>query len=242
MFKNRDNIGWLVFLGMAFLLLEILFFNRGLIFSLFIAGVMIYLARKYSGKKRGRILFISGILFLVISLLNMITFKFILFVILLHFFYQYISSKKHPKTISPHLTEPEEYNQEEILIRTKPLFENIFLGQQKTPIHVYEWNDINIQAGIGDTVIDLSLTMLPKGETVIFIRNLIGNIQILVPYETEVSVDHSSIVGSASVFGVREPRFFNHVFQMKPPGYNLAEQKVKILTSLIVGHLEVNRT
>ena len=43
------------------------------------------------------------------------------------------------------------------MIRTEPLFENIFLGQQKTPNGVYEWNDINIQAGIGDTVIDLSL-------------------------------------------------------------------------------------
>jgi lia operon protein LiaF len=243
MFKNTKNdyIGWVAIIGIIILLLEILFFNRGLIFSLFIAGGMIYLGRRYTGKKRGKILFFGGIIFLCLSLLNMITFKFLLFAILLHFFIQFLNSKKHPNKISPYITEPEKTYQEEPLIKTKPLFENIFLGQQKTPIGVYEWNDVNIQAGIGDTVIDLSLTMLPKGETVILIRNLIGNIQILVPYETEVCVHHSSIAGSAAVFGIREPRIFNQVFQLKTPGYDAAEQKVKIFTSLIVGNLEVSR-
>lgn len=35
MFKNAKNdyLGWLVMVGMVILLLEILFFNRGLIFS-----------------------------------------------------------------------------------------------------------------------------------------------------------------------------------------------------------------
>lgn len=243
MFKNKKNdyIGWVAFIGIVILLMEILFFNRGLIFSLFIAGGMIYLGRKYTGKKRGKILFFVGIVFFVLSLLNMLTFKFLLFAILLHFFIQFLNSKKHPRKISPFFTEPEKTHQEEPLIKTKPLFENIFLGQQKTPPNVYEWNDVNIQAGIGDTVIDLSLTILPKGETVIFIRNLIGNIHILIPYETEVCVHHSSIAGTVAVLGVREPRIFNQVFQLKTPGYDAAEQKVKILTSLIVGNIEVSR-
>ena len=56
---------------------------------------------------------------------------------------------------------------------------------------MYEWNDVNIQAGIGDTVIDLSYTVLPKGETVIFIRNVMGKVTIMIPYDVEVSVNHS---------------------------------------------------
>ncbi|NRD78085.1 cell wall-active antibiotics response protein [Bacillus sp. BRMEA1] len=243
MFKNTkdDHIGWLAFMGILILLLEILFFNRGLIFSLFIAGGMIYLGRKKHGKKKGKILFFGGIFFFVISLLNLMTFKFLILAILLHFFIQYLNSKKEPRKISPTFSEPGKFTHEETLIKTKPLFENIFLGQQKTPQAVYEWNDVNIQAGIGDTVIDLSYTMLPKGETVILIRNLIGNIHILVPYETEISVHHSSIAGAATVFGVKEMRNFNQVFQLKTPGYDSSEQKVKIFTSLIVGNLEVSR-
>ena len=203
---------------------------------------MIYLGRKRAGKKIGKILFIGGIIFFVLSIVNMMTFKFLLVAILLHFFIQFLNAKKNPKKLTPEY----HYNrnqpsQEETMIRTEPLFENIVLGQQKTPPGAYEWNDVNIQAGIGDTIIDLSFTMLPKGETVIFIRNLIGNIQILVPYDIDVSIQHSCIVGSSTVFEEHDSKLFNRVLHLKTPGYETAEQKVKIFTSLVVGNLEVSR-
>ncbi len=238
---KNDYIGWLVLIGAVILLLEILFFNKGLIFSLLISGGLIYLGRKRSGKKFRKLLFFAGIIIFVISILNMMTFKFLLLAILLHFFIQLLNSKKQPAKIAPEMIKAEQKPQEETLIASKPLFENLFFGQQKTPYGVYEWNDVNIQAGIGDTIVDLSFTVLPKGETVIFIRNLIGNIQILVPYEMEVSVHHSSIAGTTTVFGSREAKNFNHSFQLKTAGYDQADQKVKIFTSLIVGNLEVSR-
>jgi lia operon protein LiaF len=243
MFKNKKNdyIGWMVIIGAIILALEILFFNSGLIFSLFISGGMIYLGRKRAGKKKGKILFIGGIIFLAISLLNMMTFKFLLIAILLHFFIQFLNTKKHPKKILPEINDSEPPLHEETMIRSEPLFENIVLGQQKTPSGAFEWNDVNIQAGIGDTIIDLSFTMLPKGETVIFIRNLIGNIQILVPYDIDVSVQHSCIMGSTTVFEHHDSKLFNRVLQLKTPGYETAEHKVKIFTSLVVGNLEVSR-
>ncbi|MCM3765015.1 cell wall-active antibiotics response protein LiaF [Neobacillus niacini] len=243
MFKNNKNdyTGWLVFIGFAVLLLELLFFNEGLIFSLFIAGGMIYLGRRKPEKKLSKLLFFGGIAFLVVNVFSMMTFRFLLLAILLHFFIQYLNSKKQPQKMTVNLSKPGDTPKQETLVKTKPLFENIFLGQQKTPPGVYEWNDVNIQAGIGDTIIDLSYTMLPKGETVIFIRNLIGNVQILVPYEYEASVQHSCLVGSAMVFENQEPRMFNQSFQLRTPGYEQAEQKVKIVTSLIVGNLEVTR-
>ncbi|MEH7335378.1 cell wall-active antibiotics response protein LiaF [Neobacillus drentensis] len=241
--KNKKNeyTGWLVVIGAVVLLLEILFFNPGLIFSLFVSGGMIYLGRKWAGKKKGKVLFYGGIVFFAISILSMKTFKFLLFAILLHYIIQFYQSKKNPKKIPLVLTESDKVPHEETLIKSKPLFENIFFGQQKTPAGAYEWNDINIQAGIGDTSIDLSYTMLPKGETVIFIRNIIGNIQIQVPYELEVSVHHSCLTGSTSVFDHHESKVFNQVFLLKTPGYETAEQKVKIFTSLLVGNLEVSR-
>jgi lia operon protein LiaF len=243
MLKNAksDYTGWLVIIGVVVLLLEILFFNSGLIFSLLFAGLLIYFGRKKAGKKSGKILFFGGIIFLLISIFHMMTFRFLLLAILLHFIIQYSHSKKKPAMISLDIKEAEQVPQEETVIKTKPLFNNIFLGQQKTPVGVYEWNDINIQSGIGDTVIDLSYTVLPKGETVIFIRNIIGNIQVQVPYEIEVSVHHSSIVGSTTVLENHQSQVFNQVFQLKTPGYDDAEQKVKIFTSLLVGNLEVSR-
>ncbi|MFK9095442.1 cell wall-active antibiotics response protein LiaF [Bacillus salipaludis] len=243
MFKNTKNdyVGWLAIIGIVILLLEILFFNRGLIFSLFISGGMIYLGRKRAGKRLGKILFIGGIIFFVLSIVNMMTFKFLLLAILLHFFIQFLTAKKQPKRISPDFIKPEQAQQEETLIKSEPLFGNIFLGQQKTPVGVYEWKDVNIQTGVGDTIIDLSYTMLPKGETVIFIRNIIGNVQILVPYEIDVSIHHSCVIGSTTIFDSHESKIFNQVFQLKTPGFDQSEQKVKIFTSLVVGNLEVSR-
>jgi lia operon protein LiaF len=122
MFKNTkyDYIGWMVIIGVIILAMEILFFNSGLIFSLFISGGLIYLGRKRAGKKRGKILFIVGIIFLGISLLNMMTFKFLLIAILLHFFIQFLNAKKHPKKISPEIITSalEPTQQDETLIKS----------------------------------------------------------------------------------------------------------------------------
>ncbi|MEH6991342.1 cell wall-active antibiotics response protein LiaF [Neobacillus drentensis] len=243
MLKNAKNdyTGWLVVIGVVVLLLEILFFNSGLIFSLLFSGGLIYLSRRKTGKKSGKVFFLAGIIILLISVFSMMTFRFLLLAILLHFIIQYSNSKKNPNKITLDIKESEQAGQEETLIKTKPLFENIFFGQQKTPSGVYEWNDINIQSGIGDTIIDLSYTVLPKGETIIFVRNIIGNIQIQVPYEIEVSVHHSCVVGSTTVLENHQSQVFNQAFQLKTGGYDQAEQKVKIFTSLLVGNLEVSR-
>ncbi|MDP4085572.1 MAG: cell wall-active antibiotics response protein LiaF [Bacillota bacterium] len=243
MFKNlkNDYMGWMIIIGGIILILEILFFNRGLIFSLFVSGGMIYLGRKRGTKKKGKILFWGGIIFFCASVFNMITFKFFLLAILFHFLIQFALSKKNPKKHSPIFVEPKKKPHEDSIIMGKPLLDNVLFGQQKTPNGVYEWNDINIQAGIGDTVIDLSYTVFPKGETVIFIRNIIGNIHILVPYEVEVNIHHSVIAGSTSVFDFHQSKIFNQVFHLKTPGYDFVDQKVKIFTSLLVGNIEVER-
>jgi lia operon protein LiaF len=202
---------------------------------------MIYLGRNKVGRKKGNILFWAGIVFFCASIFNMITFKFFLLAILLHFFIQYTQSKKNPKTLAPVLVEPERTEQEETVIIQKPILDNTIFGQQKTPMGIYEWDDINIQAGIGDTIIDLSYTVLPKGETIIFIRNIIGNIHIHVPYDIEVSIHHSVMAGTTTMLDFHQTKIFNQTFHLKTPGYDKAEQKVKIFTSLLVGNLEVSR-
>lgn len=243
MLKNfkKDYISWMILIGSIILLLEITFFNHGLIFSLCISAAFIYLGRKRKAKGKGQVLFWIGIILFCISIFNMLTFKFIVFAVLLHLFIRFVQSKKNPRRFSPILAEPKRRIEEETVIQCKPLLENKLFGRQKTPQEVYEWNDINIQSGVGDTIIDLSYTVFPKGETVIFIRNLIGNIKILIPYDMEVSIHHSVLAGSTTMFDFHEEKIFNNVFYLKTPGYEKAGQKIKIFTSLMVGNLEVSR-
>lgn len=243
MLKNvkNDYPSWLILFGGLLLALEVLFFNRGLIFSLLLSGGMIYLGRRRARKNKGKIFFWGGILLFFASLFNMMTFKFLLIAVFIHLIIQYGQSKRNPNKITPVFTEPLKENQEESILKSTPLLENVLFGQQKTPNHVYEWNDVNIQAGVGDTLIDLSYTVFPKGETVIFIRNIIGNIRILIPYEIEVSLNHSVLAGSVDLFDFHQGKIFNQVYHLKTPGYEKAEQKIKIVTSLVVGNIEVGR-
>ncbi|MBU8880473.1 cell wall-active antibiotics response protein [Bacillus sp. FJAT-29790] len=238
---KSDYISWILLLGIVVLLLEFSFFNRGLIFSLLVDIGMIYIGRKRMPRTSGKILFWLGLIFLIISIFSMMTFKFFLLAILLHFLIQYAQSKRNPAHIRPIVMEPSLFSEKETIIKKEPLFSNFLFGQQKTPEHVYKWSDINIQAGIGDSVIDLSYTVLPKGETVIFIRNFVGNIRVLIPYDVEISVNHSVIAGTSEIFEFQETKIFNQTLQVQTPGFEQAEQKVKIFTSLLVGDLEVKR-
>ena len=74
---------------------------------------------------------------------------------------------------------------------------------------------MNIQAGIGDTVIDLSYTVLPKGETVIFIRNMMGKVTIMIPYDVEVSVHHSVFFGSVKILDFKESSLKNRLIKVE---------------------------
>lgn len=238
---KSEYISWILILGIVVLFLEFSFFNRGLIFSLLSSIGMIYFGRKWMRRTIGKILFWFGLISLIITIFSMITIKFFLLAILVHFIIQFVQSKQHPKHIRPEIKEASPVLEKETIIKKEPIFSNKLFGQQKTPEHGYEWKDINIQAGVGDTVIDLSYTVLPKGETVIFIRNFIGNIHILIPYDIEVSVNHSVLAGAIEVFESQESKVFNQSLQVQTPGFEQAEQRIKIFTSLLVGDIEVKR-
>jgi lia operon protein LiaF len=240
---NTDYVSWIFLIGVILLLLEISFFNSGLIFSLLISIGCIYFGRKRLPRKSGKLLFWFGSIGFFINILSMMTFKFFLLALLVHVVIQFIQTKKNPVYIQPVIREgaESEMPHEEELLKKKSLFTNRLMGRQQTPEHVYEWNDVNIQAGIGDTVIDLSYTVLPKGEAIIFIRNFVGNVQILVPYEVEVSVHHSTWMGTAKILNAHNAKMINEVLQFQTPDYETAVQKVRIVTSMMVGDLEVKR-
>lgn len=113
-------------------------------------------------------------------------------------------------------------------------------GDQSTTEHAYYWQDINIHGAFGDRVIDLSNTVLPEDTAVISIRHLIGNIEIHVPYEVGVSIHHSSIFGRAHILGEHR-NLMNQSLSYQTEGYTATYPRVKIITSLLSGDIEVKR-
>lgn len=172
--QKTDHAAWLAMIAIILFLAELLLFQHGNIFSMLFAIGCMYIGRKRMPKLSGIVLFWLGLISFVISLASMVTFRISLFLILVYIIWQYMQSKKAPVQIQPIMTERK--HDESSLLERKPRWNNSFFSSQKTPERVYEWEDINIQGGISDVVIDLSYTVLPKGEAVIVIRHLIGNV------------------------------------------------------------------
>jgi lia operon protein LiaF len=126
-------------------------------------------------------------------------------------------------------------------VQVRPVLTNKLLGSQRTEDSVYEWDDINIQSVWGDIVVDLSNTVLPQGDAIIFIRQVFGNIKVLIPYETEVSVNHSKLAGNVTVFGNQRGFSFNENLSIKTEEFDQSAHRVKIVTTVVIGDLEVQR-
>lgn len=238
---KSDYLNWIILIGILLLLLEVLFFNGGLIVTFVLSIGFIYLGKKWKPRFVGKAFFWIGWIWLIGTVLNMMTFRYFLCVVLLYIIVQFFQSQKQPKEIKPVILEGDFIAESEPYLKRQKIFENKFFTSQQTPEHVYEWNDVNIQVGIGNTVIDLSDTVLPKGEAIISIRNLVGNVQILVPYEVEVHINHSIMAGTVAIFQEQEQRVINETIVYETAEYESAEQKVKLITASITGKLEVKR-
>ena len=242
---KTEYLSWIFLIGIVLLIMELSFFNGGLIFSLAFSIGCIFIGKKFFKRMIGKILLVIGIISIVANILHMMVFKFFLITILVYVLLVYYQSKKNPEWIKPILLEPKESEKEcvqERLLKMDFLFQNKWFGGQKTPNAVYEWNHVNIQNGIGNTVIDLSQTILPKGDAIISIRSLVGNTQILVPYGVELFIHHSVIAGRTRIFEhTFEEPLFNQIISYKTVGFDEAKQKVHITTAVIVGDLEVRR-
>ena len=242
---KTESISWIFLIGIVLLFVELSFFGGGLIYSLAFSIGCIFIGKKFFKRIVGKILLVIGIISTLTNILNMMAFRFFLITILVYVLLVYYQSKKKPHQIKPIVSEPKEPQKEyvqERLLKMDFLFRNKWFGNQETSDIVYEWNHVNIQTGLGHTIIDLSQTILPKGDAVISIRGLVGNIQILVPYGVEVLIHHSVIAGRTQIFENRlEERLFNQILSYRTPDFDQAKQKVHITTAVIVGDLEVRR-
>ena len=238
---KTDYLNWIVLVGILLLVLEILFFNGGLIVTFILSIGCIYLGKKWRPRFLGKLLYWIGWLWLIVTVLNMMSFRYFLCVALFYLIVQFFQSQKQPKQVKPIILETKSGAESGMFFKKQKIFENKFFTSQKTPEHVYEWNDVNIQVGIGNTVIDLSDTVLPKGEAIISIRSLVGNVQILVPYEVEVHINHSVIAGTVAILQEQEQRTVNETIVYETADYEQAEQKVKLITSVVSGKLEVKQ-
>lgn len=204
---------------------------------LFALGIFfIFTSRKASAtKKSARNSLFIGIVFIIIAVLLTTTFKVGLVVAGIYAIIHYISRKRAPQLLMLKTREPDSK-----IDRTDKFIRNQWFGNQRILDVVYEWDDINIQTGIGDTILDLGNTVLPTGESVIMIRSVSGKIRILVPFDIGICIEHSAIFGNIQ-YDKESTSIQNNSIKVYSDNYESSARKVKIMTSVIFGDLEVIR-
>lgn len=224
-------LGWQVFSTPAALVFLIL-------------GVLVLLLqnrRRQTGKQSSHVVRLIAILAIIISLASQGSFWLFFFLVVLgvalfaprslghngHFFWQ----KK--KYLAPQVTTESSTDDH------AQVSKNQWWGDQNIGNQVYQWQDINLKELGGDTIIDLGNTLLPVNrENVVILQKGFGDTRILVPFGTGVHLEHSTLLGEVRISGQRH-ELKNQTFQLKSAGYDQSERRIRIVTSCLLGDLEV---
>src|SRR5699024_9807227 len=236
---STDTLNWILIVGVILFVIEIAFFHGGMIVSALLSAAFVYVGWKKFTQLWGKILFWLGVVGLIFAILNMLAVRFLILVAIVLFLINYSKSKQEAEHIQPELTR--DVVNVDPVIQLKPLFDHKIFGDQQTSDTSYQWRDINIHGSFGDRIIDLSNTVLPNDTSVISVRHMVGNIVIYVPYEVEISVHHSSVFGRAHILGEYHWKLMNQSLLYQTENYDTTLPRVKIVTSLLSGDIEVKR-
>lgn len=229
--RNRTDIAaYILFALLAATLLELLI-SVGPFILLAGSSLMIYYGLKKIKTRKGKFFFYSGLIIFVLTLLTSSFFILTLFALLFYTMYVFWEKARHPHTMEVVLDE-------EVQTKKKTFFRNIILGDQRTGKQVFSSDNINIQTGIGSTAIHFENTVLPKGDTVVIVRGFIGRVEIFVPYDVGVQIDHSTFYGQSNVFE-QSKLGFNQNLAVENKSFTDAPRRLRIYTSLVAGDIEV---
>lgn len=118
------------------------------------------------------------------------------------------------------------------------MYRNNWFGDDNLGNDVFEWQDKNYQKIMGDTFYDLGNTILPKKENTLLIRKGFGDTKILIPRDIAVSVDVSVALGKV-IIDDEEFDLKNETIKWRSKNYNTVQRKIKIVSSTIIGEVEV---
>ncbi|WP_156288462.1 cell wall-active antibiotics response protein LiaF [Oceanobacillus salinisoli] len=241
MFKRfqTDTLNWILIIGVVLLVFEFIFFQGGSLIHALFSAIFIYIGWKNFHKLWGKILFWIFLISFIFSVFNILAVRFLIAAILVLWILEYARNKKEVEFIAP--TPSASEIKQGTIIEMEPLFDHKWFEDQKTDDTAYGWRDINIHSVYGDKVIDLSNTVLPNDTAVISIRHVMGKIEVHVPYEVEVSIHHSSVFGRAHIFGKHHWKLMNKSLLYQTENYDTTFPRVKIITSVFSGDIEVKR-
>ncbi|MBF2262371.1 cell wall-active antibiotics response protein VraT [Staphylococcus capitis] len=205
-----------------------IFFEKiGFLLVLLLGCVLVYVGYVYFHKVRGLLSFWIGALLIAFTLLSNKYTIIILFVFLVVLIIRYLIYKFKPLKVIA--------TDEEV---TSPIFiKQKWFGEQRTPVYVYKWEDVQIQHGIGDIHIDMTKAANIKETNTIVVRHILGKVQVIVPLNYNINLHAAAFYGTAYVEQQSYKIENNHIQveeKTKEDNYT-----VNVYVSTFIGDVEV---
>lgn len=165
-----------------------IFFEKiGFLLVLLLGCVLVYVGYVYFHKVRGLLSFWIGTLLIAFTLLSNKYTIIILFIFLVVLIIRYLIYKFKPLKVIA--------TDEEV---TSPIFiKQKWFEEQRTPVYVYKWEDVQIQHGIGDIHIDMTKAANIKETNTIVVRHILGKVQVIVPLNYNINLHAAAFYGTA---------------------------------------------
>lgn len=242
-------------IGILFHTLGIMDFHPGKLFPFLVLYFAVRLLER--GRKIfGGILFLFGALFFLDAWLSIRIGDLIGFALsfaIIYWGYQFIRSKKKeielPPASIPHhsMDEQVEEQQEQqpsprqggpSYTMGSPEMKQSLIGNLFLTGNRWELIDMNIWHGIGEVKLDLSRALIHNGESVVMISGWIGDIDIYVPYDLDISLIANVNVGDIDVFGNKQGGL-NRSVTLTTSNYQNADKRVRIIVNLLIGDIDI---
>lgn len=239
-YTKTELVGLVAIVFGVGLCLDVLFGNFHF-FSIIFPALLLFIGQRQRKKRKtvaGNILLLMGVLILAGTLLTSIAFQLAMITLMIYYGYHLYKSPSRKKKVDVKIEPSSAEDEPREFVQVEPFFKNMLVGEIRNMDGVYELDDIDIQYGFGDVHIDLSYTMIPEGETVILIRGMVGSVHLYVPYDVELSIHTSALFGKVSLLD-KSSSVFNTTQKFQTKEYKTATRKIKIVTSLLIGDIEV---
>ncbi|WP_281191136.1 cell wall-active antibiotics response protein VraT [Staphylococcus schleiferi] len=205
-----------------------IFFEKiGFLFVLLLGSILMYVGYIYFHKVRGLLCFWIGTLMILFTLLSNKYTLIILFIFIIIVAVRYIIYKRKPLEI----LSTDDATEKHSFIKQK------WFGDQKTPVYVYKWEDLQIQHGMGDIVIDMTKAANLKTQNHVVIRHIVGKVQVIVPLNYNVKLNVSAFYGKVTL-DRQQCKIENDNIQLTSQ-HKAENYTVNIFVSTFIGDVEV---
>lgn len=212
--NNRNRNMYLVLIGAGiFLLLNKIVANPATVISLFMVFLGIYCLRT-EAQRKGYVLLGIGAFILVGS-----HFAVIAALVLMSLGFFYLRSKQV-------------HGEGEVVQRTK------LIDSQKRDKEPWLLRSMSLWCVVGEFNLDFSLAIPEEREATLVMQGIIGDIDLFIPEDMAVSVESSVMFGQIRVANEEEAGIMNKI-HWQSPNYHLAETRMKLMVSYIVGDIDI---